>query len=299
MSGGGNWEFQLYTNNRTNSYTENGILYLQPSLTSDTIGEDEVSGNVPYTMDIWGLGDADQCTSNAYWGCLRVSDAANRHPLNPVTSAKISTTGSFSYTYGRFEVEAKLPRGDWLWPAIWLLPQHNAYGGWPASGEIDLLESRGNSASYSGGGCNIMSSCLHWGTYVSSDRWYKTYKTSERQSGETTYAEEFHTFGFIWDESGLTTYVDSPDNVILSEKFDAKTYDRGEFVSDGTSIKNPWSGSSSDSAPFDQSFFIILNVAVGGVGGYFEDNSDKPWSNTDNDALAKFLETKNDWYPTW
>jgi Glycosyl hydrolases family 16 len=44
----------------------------------------------------------------------------------------------------RLEVEAKLPRGDWLWPAVWLLPEDDAYGQWPASGEIDMLESRGN-----------------------------------------------------------------------------------------------------------------------------------------------------------
>jgi Glycosyl hydrolases family 16 len=44
----------------------------------------------------------------------------------------------------RLEVEAKLPRGDWIWPAVWLLPEDDAYGRWPASGEIDMLESRGN-----------------------------------------------------------------------------------------------------------------------------------------------------------
>jgi Glycosyl hydrolases family 16 len=49
-----------------------------------------------------------------------------------------------THTLSRLEVEAKLPRGDWIWPAVWLLPEDDAYGRWPASGEIDMLESRGN-----------------------------------------------------------------------------------------------------------------------------------------------------------
>lgn len=59
-------------------------------------------------------------------------------------SGKLTTAKSFSITYGRVQVRAKLPKGNWLWPAIWMLPRYNEYGGWPASGEIDIMESRGN-----------------------------------------------------------------------------------------------------------------------------------------------------------
>ena len=57
-------------------------------------------------------------------------------------------------------MRAKLPIGDWLWPAIWLLPRDNQYGGWPASGEIDIVESRGNSPEYGPGGYH--QSCSRW-----------------------------------------------------------------------------------------------------------------------------------------
>jgi hypothetical protein len=66
-------------------------------------------------------------------------------------------------------VEAKLPRGDWLHPSIWLLPELEEYGMWPASGEIDLLSSRGNAPGYPGGGCDTMTSALHFGPNYNHD----------------------------------------------------------------------------------------------------------------------------------
>ncbi|CAN0329180.1 unnamed protein product, partial [Laminaria digitata] len=80
------------------------------------------------------------------------------------------TAGTFSFRYGRIETKVKLPKGDWLWPAIWLLPENNDYGLWPASGEIDIMESRGNAPSYgegvSGiGGVDTASSAIHWGPH--------------------------------------------------------------------------------------------------------------------------------------
>ena len=75
--------------------------------------------------------------------------------MNPIQSARLRTAKSFSFRYGRLEVEAKMPKGDWLWPAVWLLPRYQKYGTWPQSGEIDLLESRGNENLFDGDGNNI------------------------------------------------------------------------------------------------------------------------------------------------
>ena len=66
-------------------------------------------------------------------------------------SGKLTTLESVAIKYGRVEVKAKLPKGNWLWPAIWLLPKYQEYGSWPASGEIDIMESRGNVGHPSGG----------------------------------------------------------------------------------------------------------------------------------------------------
>ena len=71
MSGGGNWEFQLYHNNRTNSYVEDGIFHIKPTLTADRIGEANLKSN--YRMDMWGGSPADRCTGNNFYGCERTS----------------------------------------------------------------------------------------------------------------------------------------------------------------------------------------------------------------------------------
>lgn len=78
-------------------------------------------------------------------------------------SARLRSVKSFSFAYGRLEIKAKLPKGDWIWPALWLLPKDQAYGKWPASGEIDLMESRGNAPGFSAGGYDSFASTLHWG----------------------------------------------------------------------------------------------------------------------------------------
>ena len=141
MGGGGNWEFEYYANNRSNSYVRDKTLHIKPTLTANIVGAAQVSGATPTTIELWGGQPADTCTSNAFYGCSRSSGGGN--VLNPIASARLRTANAFSFKYGRLEVEARLPLGDWLWPAIWLLPEDQAYGTWPASGEIDLMESRG------------------------------------------------------------------------------------------------------------------------------------------------------------
>lgn len=140
LGGGGNWEFEYYTNNRSNSYVRDSVLYLQPTLLADEIGANGVASG---TLNIWGSTPADYCTGPSFFGCMRQGGAGG-NILNPVKSASLRTVNSFFFKYGKVEVRARLPKGDWLWPAIWLLPRWNNYGNWPASGEIDLMESRGN-----------------------------------------------------------------------------------------------------------------------------------------------------------
>ena len=136
-----NGEFEMTTNSANNSFVQDGKLYLVPTLTSDVIGKQSVLDG--YTYNITG------CTAvNSTTGCGAVSNLTAGTVINPVMSARISTKHSHHIQYGKVEVVAKLPRGDWIWPSIWMLPVTETYGPWPASGEIDIMQARGNAPEY-------------------------------------------------------------------------------------------------------------------------------------------------------
>ena len=132
----------MTTNSANNSFVRDGHLYIVPTLTSDVIGRDNVLGINPYTFNLTGCTDANATN------CGAVSNASARAVIPPVMSARITTKNHYSIQYGRVEIQAKLPRGDWLWPALWMLPVDDAYGAWPRSGEIDIMEARGNGVDY-------------------------------------------------------------------------------------------------------------------------------------------------------
>lgn len=87
-------------------------------------------------VNLYSGSPSEDCTDNSNYGCERMSGpAAGGNLINPIQSARLRTIDSASIKYGKVEVRARLPRGDWLWPAIWMLPKYSAYGGWPASGK--------------------------------------------------------------------------------------------------------------------------------------------------------------------
>lgn len=109
MAGGGNYEFQWYVNDRFNSYTAGGNLHIKPSFTSDIFGNDFLySGRV--------IIPPEECTHSWNWGCDRTGSYNNI--INPIRSAILTSTNSFSFKYGTLEIRAKAPGGDWLWPAL-------------------------------------------------------------------------------------------------------------------------------------------------------------------------------------
>ena len=290
LAGGGNWEFEYYSNNRSNSYVRDGVLYIKPTLMEDDIGIDNLKNG--FMFDIWGGSPADLCTDPSFYGCVRTSGAGGNY-LNPIKSARIRTAESFSFKYGRVEVKAKLPKGDWLWPAIWMLPHDDQYGGWPASGEIDIMESRGNPPSYPAGGYDTFGSTLHFGPNYQHDIFWLTHDTKK----ESTLASQFHVYGLIWNETYIGTYLDDESNVVLSHAIEKSFWSMTGLSS--PPWDNPWIGRGNN-APFDREFYLIINLACGGTNGYFPDGQGgKPWSKTDQHAVNSFYNAKDQWYPTW
>jgi len=297
MGGGGNWEFEYYNNNRSNSYVRDNTLFIKPTLTSDNTGEGFLTSG---TLDLWGASPADQCTGNGFYGCSRTGSPTNL--INPIQSARIRTVNSFACKYCKVEIEAKLPTGDWIWPAIWMLPRYNRYGQWPGSGEFDIMESRGNSdlkdPSGNSQGNDAYGATMHWGPYFPLNAYEKT-----TQQAHGNFAEEFHKYTLDWTEESATFMIDDKELLKVdpgSEGF----WSFGGFGEDNPGIDNPWRNSKDKMTPFNQEFYILLNVAVGGTNGYFPDgwvngNGPKPWLNTSPTAFKDFWDARGNWYPTW
>ncbi|MBQ4464921.1 MAG: family 16 glycosylhydrolase, partial [Oscillospiraceae bacterium] len=159
------------------------------------------------------------------------------------TSARLSTQHLFSTCGGRIEVRARCDAGRSLWPAIWMLPEDSVYGGWAASGEIDIMEGWGSTP-------EKICGTIHFG-----DVWpNNTYLTNDFEfpAGDST--ENYHTYAIEWESGEIRWYVD--DTLY--------------------STQNDWySTNHAYPAPFDQNFYLILNLAVGGhfdgVDGIYAD----------------------------
>ncbi|KAK0550655.1 hypothetical protein OC846_003587 [Tilletia horrida] len=300
--GFGNQEFEWTTDSTNNSYVKDGFLHIVPTLTSDHYGEDAITNGAVLNLTASG-----QCTAPVLDdpSCAVVSNSSLGTVLPPIQSARLTTNFSRTIKYGRIEVRARMPTGDWIWPAVWMMPKNSVYGPWPASGEIDIFESTGNvPKKRSQDGVSKMTSTLHWGPTNDLDRWWKT--SFSRKLLRNFYNSDFHTFGLEWTEEGIWTWEHSRAYRILSVKFDKGFWSLGQFPptspTNNSAVSDPWSSAvarGSKAAPFDQDFMLILNVAVGGTNGYFPDSEDKPWSNSGRNPRADFWATRSKWLPTW
>merc|ERR1712055_204318 len=209
--GGGNFEFQTYTPDPENSYVKDGKLYIKPTLTVNNInprtgvrfGNDFLDNGVLNLWDLYG-----RCTMDNNGGCYRTGSYGD---IPPIMSARLRTADRFAFKYGRAEIRAKMPVGDWMWPAMWMLPENWAYGGWPASGEIDIIETIGNrDLKFAGTGIDTgtqkMGSTLHWGVDASQNRFYLT--GEHKFNYERNFGDYFHDYVLEWDENSIKWFVD-------------------------------------------------------------------------------------------
>lgn len=167
-------------------------------------------------------------------GCLvieaRRGDYAERARF---TSASLTTRGRTNWTYGRFEIRAKIPTARGTWPAIWMLGSNRQRGGWPACGEIDIMEAVGHEP-------GTIHGTLHTAAY----NHRKGNPRGARLAVEAP-GTEFHTYAADWLPDRIDLRVDRTLLLSVPRKPD----DTGA----------EW--------PFDQPFYLILNVAVGGEWG--------------------------------
>ncbi|CAI8312952.1 MAG: Beta-glucanase [Owenweeksia sp. TMED14] len=148
------------------------------------------------------------------------------------TSARLTTEGKVEYKYGRIDVRGKFPKGQGIWPAIWLLGNDHSSVGWPACGELDMVELLGHTP-------QTVHGSINYGPQGNS--WAHTKTSTYSLSGED-FSDKYHVFSVLWKENSIQYYVD--DNLYA-------TYTPNNIVSG-----QAWR--------FNHSFFFILNIAVGG-----------------------------------
>ncbi|KAH7183257.1 concanavalin A-like lectin/glucanase domain-containing protein [Fusarium flagelliforme] len=310
MNGFGTGAFDWTTDDPANSYVDAEGLHIVPTATLESTSitraqlENGFTVNMTTNSKTWGT-----CTSktikknNDRWPCASHSNATLGQIINPVRSARLNTKGKKSIRYGRVEVVARMPKGDWLWPAIWMMPQDDVYGEWPKSGEIDIAESRGNDGKKYPMGNNLVSSALHWGTATENDRWRRAY--GEWGGKRVLYSEKFHTYGLEWSEKYLFTWLDGRLRQVQFFDFtkNKNLWTYGEFAGEsinGSIPVDPWSSTGRKNTPFDEKFFLILNVAVGSTNGWFPDAiGDKPWADSSETPMRDFWKANDTWLPTW
>lgn len=223
------------------------------------VWNDEFNGS---SVDLtkWGFDIGDGCPGNCNWGNNELqyytSRATNVFVTNGMlnivarkevpqylgfdyTSAKLKTQNLFSKKYGRFEFRARVPQGQGYWPALWMMPQGSVYGGWAASGEIDVMENKGRLPT-------IVSGAIHYGGSWPNN----TFAFAEYTFPNGGVATDFHIYALEWTTNSLKWYVDG----VLFQT-------RTSWYS--TAAPYP--------APFDQPFYLIMNLAV---GGNFDGNPD-------------------------
>jgi hypothetical protein len=325
-SGGGNNEFQQYYLHPDTAILVNGTLQMHPRF---------VEGDLRDDLDMYKYG----CTSNLNNGCFKKGsmhwDTGELHYVNgkpipvggqrskPFRSTKLVSKKDFGY--GVLEIEFKLPKGNFLWPAIWMLPTTKLI--WPYGGEIDLIESMGNDIE-SGFGMNYktVSSALHYGNTKS------LYSIAFSPFAEQVQDEHFnrHNLDEGWHKVVLNR---SANNLIISvdgyetlncdkmfkaaaEKQSVNSLYRFEVMNEGYKAgfgkyaimmgqdypETYWKLMPYN-APFDGKFKLIVNLAIG--GDFFSDsmNSGKnnvkpPWDNVENGKLSsvQFLENIEQWF---
>lgn len=218
----------------------------------------------------WGNNEAQYYTSdlnNARVENGRLIIEARRESMGSAnyTSARMVTRNVGDWLYGRIEVRAKMPSGRGTWPAIWMLPTDWEYGGWPHSGEIDIME-------YVGHDHGVVHGTIHTSAF--------NHMSGTQRGGSTIRNDlhtEFYTYAIEWDEDRILWFIDD------------EQYFTFERQSSWTSAQ--W--------PFDRRFHLILNIAIGGSWGGQQGIDDDIFPQTmEVEYVRVYQASESNGYPT-
>ncbi len=209
ISGWGNNELQYYTRESDNAFVKDGMLHIR-------------------------------AVKESLHGCGYTSAR--------MKSRKKDGSELFAKKYGKFEFRAKLPTGKGVWPALWMLPQEEKYGGWPASGEIDIMEARGQEPG------KVLGTLHYGGKWPANTHSERNYTLPRNGT-----IADFHIYTLEWEPGEMRWSVDG-------DVYATQTFWWSTGKTDGGKGAKPTKEADLNAwpAPFDQPFYLIMNVAVGG-----------------------------------
>lgn len=222
--------------------TEDGFISPDNYAGFDKVWADEFDGtNIDlsaWTHELgasgWGNNELQNYTAspqNSYLNQGKLVIEARKENNGQYTSARMITKGKKEFLFGRIDIRAKLPKGRGIWPALWMLGSNIQQVGWPACGEIDIMEVVGHEP-------NKLHCTAHWGNQGQSFS-INSSKSITLDSGD--FSDKFHVFSIIWENNRINWYL---DNKLVHTITPANT--------------------AGYSYPFNQDFFFIFNIAVGG-----------------------------------
>jgi len=226
---------------------------------SDEFDQDGLPDSSKWGFDVGGSGwgnkelqyytDRRKENARVENGRLIIEARRERFDKNDYTSARLVSKGKGDWTYGRFEVKAKLPSGRGTWPAIWMLPSGKSYGngGWPDNGEIDIMEHVGFDP-------NIIHGSAHTKAYYHSIGTQKTARINV--PGVST---GFNVYAVEWTANEIRWFVNDKQYFTFAN----------ERRTQSTADYRQW--------PFDKPFHMILNIAVGGTWGGAQGVDQSAW----------------------
>lgn len=214
------------------SYTYNNLVW------EDTFSVDGTPDSSKWTYDLgtgsngWGNGESQYYTDRAdnvkvENGNLIITAKREDYQGSQYTSARLKTQGLYNFQYGRVEIRAQLPQSAGTWPALWMLGANFPTVGWPYCGEIDIMEQRGDDK-------NSVLATTHWYDDTNMQNASYNLTTSISNSGD------FHLYTIEWTETYINIYLDD----VLYYEF-----------------------ANNNNLPFNQDFFLIFNIAMGGTLG--------------------------------
>ncbi|KAK9502758.1 hypothetical protein O3M35_011468 [Rhynocoris fuscipes] len=250
----------------TNAAVEKGFLSIKPTLIQDNFDYDFVRNG---ELRLKG------CTADTKERCEATGTFWKIIP--PVLSSRITTKNSFSFKYGKIEIRAKLPKGDWIVPEIWLVGKN--YG--PHAGRLTIAKSLGNEDLKSDNRL-IGGQLLRQGVSIN-DHSPKMFSIGRN----SLWSDAFHLYQVDWAPDSIKFKVDGTEVGSIYNNY--KLY---ENIVDGSNL-----------APFDTEFYISLGIHVGGLSDFPDDSVNrgqpKPWADQEIKNMVKFWQAKDKWYSTW